>query len=191
MTITSPAPLPWKRPNVRQLFAPDEAEELLELDRREQVDALAGRGDRLVSDLLFAMIGRLDTIATDSQKKSYDQVVKVILQRLGIDRIEATEHLMGQALFRHILGEPLALGVPHWWNNFLAKYAIGRSRRDPIAKCRTFTDRRGRHRRRPSAPAECRDRSAAAAPPRAGVLTRTGLGSLRSRCPLACKSRGR
>ena len=111
---------------IRPLFSADEASELLSLIA-EGVDAVAGRTDRAVSDLVFFIVGRIETAAaTDSQKKSYDQVVKVILQRIGLDTIEATAHLMTQALYRHVLGEPLARGVPNWWSTFHAKYALAR-----------------------------------------------------------------
>jgi hypothetical protein len=106
---------------VRQLFGAAAASEVLSLIA-ESVDAEAGRTDRVVSDLVFHIIGRIETVAADSQKKSYDQVVKAILQRLGLDHIEATAHLMTQALYRHRLGEPLALGVPNWWTAFHTKY---------------------------------------------------------------------
>jgi hypothetical protein len=109
---------------IRQLFAPDDAAELLS-QIGEQVDAVAERKDRVVSDLVFFIIGRID-IATgvDKLKMPYDQVVKAILQRIGVDKVEATGHLMTQALYRHTLGEPLALGVPHWWSTFRKKYAL-------------------------------------------------------------------
>ena len=111
---------------IRPLFPTAEANELLSLIA-EDVDTAAGRTDRAVSDLVFFIVGRIETVAAaDSHKKSYDQVVKVILQRLGIDGIEATAHLMTQALFRHALGEPLALGVPDWWTRFHAKFTLAR-----------------------------------------------------------------
>lgn len=113
---------------IRPLFTKAEADELLGLIG-ETVDAAADRQDRVVSDLVFFIIGRIETVAAaDSQKKSYDQVVKVILQRIGIDSIEATTHLLTQPLFRHVLGEHLALGVPDWWTRFHSKYTLARPR---------------------------------------------------------------
>ncbi|MGE4061746.1 MAG: hypothetical protein AB7E79_00100 [Rhodospirillaceae bacterium] len=109
---------------IRRLFAPDEASELLSLIG-EQVDAAAGRSDRLVSDLTFFIIGRLDQAAlVDKHKLPHDQVVKALLQKLGIDRTEETMHLMREVLYRHELGEPLALGVPQWWQLFRSKYSL-------------------------------------------------------------------
>lgn len=109
---------------IRQLFEHDEAEELLS-QIGDQVDAAAGRKDRVVSDLVFFITGRVETVLNaDKEKMPYDQVVKAILQRLGIDRVEGTEHLMTEALYRHTLGEPLARGVPHWWSNYRKKYVL-------------------------------------------------------------------
>ncbi len=109
---------------IRRLFAPDEASELLSLIA-EQVDAAADRSDRLVSDLVFFIIGRLEQAANvDKQKTPHDEVVKALLQKLGVDRTEKTMHLMRTVLYRHELGEPLALGVPQWWQLFRAKYAL-------------------------------------------------------------------
>ena len=111
---------------IRQMFSAEDAQELLTLIG-EQSDAVAERKDRAVSDLIFSIIGKVDlAMNSNGQKMPYDQVVKAILLRLGIDKIEATEHLMFDALYRHSLGEPLALGIPHWWQNFKSKYCLNR-----------------------------------------------------------------
>ena len=109
---------------IRQLFSDEQAGDLLSIIG-EQVDAVAGRKDRVVSDLVFSIIGKVDLAKTASnQKMPYDQVVKAILLRLGVDKVDATEHLMSDALYRHTLGEPLALGIPHWWQTFKSKYCL-------------------------------------------------------------------
>ena len=109
---------------IRVLFAPDEASELLSV-LAEQVDAAAERTDRMVSDLVFLIMNRIELIrGIDKEKMPYDQVVKAILQRLGVDKIEATSHLLTESLYRHTLGEPLALGVPQWWKQFRSKYKL-------------------------------------------------------------------
>ena len=109
---------------IRRLFAPDEASELLSLIA-EQVDAVAERKDRIVSDLLFFMVGRVEQAAhVDQQKMPHDEVVRALLQRMGVDRSEETLHLMSAILYRHELGEPLALGVPQWWQMFRTKYSL-------------------------------------------------------------------
>ena len=43
---------------------------------------------------------------------------------IGVDKIEATTHLMTHTLYRHSLGEPLALGMKEWWKAFQKKYAL-------------------------------------------------------------------
>jgi hypothetical protein len=109
---------------IRALYAPDEAAELMSL-LAEQVDARADRSDRVVSDLVFFIVSRLELAASiDKSKLPHDQVVKVILQRLGVDKIETTSHLMTHTLYRHSLGEPLALGMKEWWKAFQKKYAL-------------------------------------------------------------------
>lgn len=110
---------------IRQMFSAKDAEALLSLIG-EQTDATANRNDRAVSDLIFSIVGKVDlAMNAGGQKMPYDQVVKAILLRLGIDKVEATEHLMSDALYRHTLGEPLALGIPHWWQTFKSKYCLG------------------------------------------------------------------
>lgn len=109
---------------IRRLFAPDEASELLSLVA-ERVDATAGRTDRLVSDLVFFIIGRLEQAArADNYQLPHDEVVKALLQKLGVDRTEETVHLMRAVLYRHELGEPLALGVPQWWQLFRSRHTL-------------------------------------------------------------------
>jgi hypothetical protein len=109
---------------IRKLFAPDEASELMSI-LAEEIDAAADRTDRVISDVAFFMISRVELVAgIDKEKMPYDQVIKALLQRLGIDKIEGTKHLMSDTLYRHTLGEPLALGVPQWWKAFRAKYSL-------------------------------------------------------------------
>lgn len=109
---------------IRRLFAPDEASELISLIG-ELVDATADRKDRLVSDMVFFVMQRVENAASvDTQKMPHDEVVKALLQKLGVDRNKETVHLMREILFRHELGEPLALGVPQWWQLFRTKYSL-------------------------------------------------------------------
>ncbi len=120
---------------IRQIFEADEADEILG-QIGDQVDAAAGRSDRVVSDLVFFIAGRVETImSTEKEKMPYDQVVKAILQRIGVDKVEATEHLMTEALYRHTLGEPLARGVPQWWSTYRKKYAL--SLKSDVATAKT------------------------------------------------------
>ena len=107
---------------VRRLFEPAQAAEILSLVA-EQVDPMANRHDRLVSDLVFFLIGRVDLASMDSTLP-HDQIVHGLLVRLGVLRIEATAPLMDDLLFRHTLAEPLACGVPDWWSAFQRKYTL-------------------------------------------------------------------
>ncbi len=109
---------------LRNFYTPTEAAELLS-EIGEQVDAAARRQDRVVSDLVFALVGRIALGAgVDKMKTPYDMVVKSLLQHLGLNKIESTKSLMRDVGFRHMLGEPLALGVPQWWKAFHAKFSI-------------------------------------------------------------------
>ncbi len=112
---------------LRALFSTEEADELFAV-LGDQVDAAAGRKDRIVSDLLFQIVARIERMVTpESQKTPHDQAVRVILEHLGINQLETTRHLMTHTLYRHTLGEPLALGVPQWWSGFVNKYALAPS----------------------------------------------------------------
>ncbi len=109
---------------IRGLYSPAEASELLG-EIGAQVDAAAGRQDRVVSDLVFLMLGRIDLgTGVDLMKTPYDMVVKTILQQIGINKIEATQDLMRDKGFRHLLGEPLATGIQQWWKSFQANFSL-------------------------------------------------------------------
>jgi hypothetical protein len=109
---------------IRLLYDPPEATELLG-EIGAQVDGAAGRQDRVVSDLVFLMLSRLTLGAGDDQQKApYDKVVKILLQQIGIHKIDATKGLMRDKGFRHLLGEPLATGVPQWWKSFQSKFTL-------------------------------------------------------------------
>ncbi len=91
----------------------------------DQVDACAGRQDRVVSDLVFFILGKIELGAgVDLMKAPYDVVVKAILQHLGVDKVESTSVLLRDKALRHLLGEPLALGVPQWWKAFQKQFTL-------------------------------------------------------------------
>lgn len=91
----------------------------------EQVDAVAGRQDRVVSDLVFYIMGRIELGAgVERMKAPYDKVVKALLQHIGVHKIETTSVLMRDKALRHLLGEPLALGIPQWWKSFHGQFRI-------------------------------------------------------------------
>jgi hypothetical protein len=109
---------------IRNLYPRDEATELMG-EIGDQVDAAAGRQDRIVSDLVFRMIGRIDLNAEyDPSKAPYDKIVKTILQQMGVHKNPATRPLMNDKGYRHLLGEPLAVSVPQWWRDFHGKFTI-------------------------------------------------------------------
>lgn len=116
---------------LRTLYTPREAEELLS-EIGEQVDGRADRQDRVVSDLVFQMIGRIELGGAERMKAPYDKVVKAILLKIGLNRIEATQPLMRDVGLRHLLGEPLALNVPQWWRAFRAKFGITWKEPEPV-----------------------------------------------------------
>jgi hypothetical protein len=91
----------------------------------EQVDAVAGRRDRVVSDLVFYILGKIELgSGVQHTKAPHDKAVKEILRQMGVHEIESTSVLMRDKALRHILGEPLALGVPQWWKAFQAQFRL-------------------------------------------------------------------
>ncbi len=117
---------------LRGLYTPLEAAELLG-EIGEQVDAKAGRVDRIVSDLIFLMLGRIGLGAgMEHMKAPYDKAVKTVLQQMGVGKIAAARGLLGDVALRHMLGEPLALGVPQWWKAFQAQFRIYWSEPEPV-----------------------------------------------------------
>jgi len=108
----------YEASTIRRHLDPDTASELLS-ELAAQVDRAAGRTDRVVSDLVFFIIGRLELESgLDVLTMPYDKTVQIMLQRIGLDRHEATQPLMIDFAFRHGLGEPLARGIPAWWKKY-------------------------------------------------------------------------
>jgi hypothetical protein len=117
---------------LRGLYTPEESAELLG-EIGAQVDARAGRMDRIVSDLVFLMLGRIDLGAgMERMKAPYDKAVKTVLQQMGVTKIPAARGLLGDVGLRHMLGEPLALGVPQWWKAFQAQFRIYWNEPEPV-----------------------------------------------------------
>lgn len=91
----------------------------------DQLDKVANRKDRLVSDLFFEIIARLNLLQVEaSQKQPYDKVVKVILKRLDFDKTDQGKMLLMDKGFRQLLAEPFALYAPQWWEKFKAKFVL-------------------------------------------------------------------
>jgi len=109
---------------MRGFYSVSESSEILS-EVGEQVDAAAGRQDRVVSDLVFYILGRIELgSGLERMKAPYDKVVKAILQQMGVHEIESTRALMSDKALRHSLGEPLALGVPQWWKAFRSQFTL-------------------------------------------------------------------
>ena len=116
-----------------------------------QVDRAAARGDRVISDLVFDIIGRIDlSLAPALQKMPYDVATKAILRQLDLHRNEATSELMDDKGFRHTLGEPLAIGFQNWWHAFRERFVMNIAADDedePAQETAPTVARRRRQRR--------------------------------------------
>ncbi len=114
---------------IRSVYEANEANELLSTIA-DRVDVAAERSDRLVSDMVFHIVSQVDVSATESQEKPHDRVMAILLARMGIATAESTRRLMSDILFRHHLGQPLAVEIPTWWPTFQRKYVLERSTAD-------------------------------------------------------------
>ncbi|MCA0201423.1 MAG: hypothetical protein LCH56_11380 [Proteobacteria bacterium] len=108
---------------VRERFTPTVAEALLR-QVALQVDDAVGRDDRIVSNMVFIMFGRIRKNADlDLKARPEDVVTDAILERLAIDRMKATSHLMHDPRYRHALTAPL-IARPVWWKAFDEIYMV-------------------------------------------------------------------
>jgi hypothetical protein len=106
---------------VRRYLDPQLASDIL-AEIAVQVDAAAGRHDRVVSDLVFVVVGRIESeLRMESMTMPYDVAIHALLDRIGLPNDSVTRALMTDLAFRHALGEPLARGVPPWWKKFAAR----------------------------------------------------------------------
>jgi hypothetical protein len=117
---------------IRALYSRPVAGELLALIA-EQVDLVADRNDRLVSGLVFDVVGRVERLQANQQKLPHDQAVLAILERMGWHAALETRALFADLLFRHQLGEPFARGTLNWWGGFKTKFALIESELSPVA----------------------------------------------------------
>lgn len=122
---------------IRSYFAPDAASALL-ASLAMQVDDAAGRRDRVVSDLVFFTVGRIDLeTGIERMRMPYDLVVLMLLEKIGIGANASTRPLLFDFVFKHNLGEPLARGVPAWWKNFAETFAIEGAEPAPLPEIRS------------------------------------------------------
>lgn len=116
---------------MRGHYSPMESTEILG-EVGDQVDAVAGRQDRIVSDLVFYILGKIELGAgVDRMKAPHDKVVKGLLQHIGVQHVDSTQTLLRDKALRHLLGEPLALGVPQWWKAFHTQFTLYWPPREP------------------------------------------------------------
>ena len=108
---------------VRQLFPNDVAEGLMK-ELAIQVDASVGRNDSVVSHIVFMALSRMRKAREANNARDHDQVIDTLLERIGVDRRKATQHLMTQLLLRQTLGEPLVMASPNWWQGFAQLYSV-------------------------------------------------------------------
>lgn len=120
---------------VRGSFTPTVAEALLR-QVALQVDDAAGRGDRMVSNMVFIIFGRIRKNADLGLKVHPEDVVTdVILERLSMDRMKATSRLMHDPRYRHALTAPLIMR-PVWWKAFDEIYMVNVIPRPPVRRGR-------------------------------------------------------
>ncbi|TAL02029.1 MAG: hypothetical protein EPO08_08225 [Rhodospirillaceae bacterium] len=109
---------------IRGLYPPAEADALL-AEIGTHVDTVAKRRDRIVSELVFEIIGRINMSQSPTlQKMPYDIATKAILEQLDIGNNEDTRPLMSDTAFRHAFGEPLATGFRDWWAAFQTRFVL-------------------------------------------------------------------
>jgi hypothetical protein len=109
---------------IRALFPPAEANAILS-EIADQIDRHARRPDRVLSEMVFELMGRINVSRTPAQqKKPYDITVKVILEQLELHANDTTESLMRDKAFRLALGEPLAIGVRDWWSALQERFEL-------------------------------------------------------------------
>lgn len=107
----------------RPVFTPTVTEALLR-QIALQVDEAVGRQDRMISTMVFLMLGRIrKNMDLGLNARPEDVVCDVVLERLTIDRMSATRHLMQSLRFRYALSVPL-ISRPIWWQAFDELYSV-------------------------------------------------------------------
>src|SRR5262249_52145313 len=89
-----------------------------------QVDGSVGRTDSIVSHIVFMALSRIRRAREADNERDHDQIIETLLERLGVDRRKATQHLMTQLLLRQTLREPLVLAGANWWQGFVELYSV-------------------------------------------------------------------
>jgi hypothetical protein len=134
----------------RECFTPAVAEALLR-QVALQVDAAAGRGDRIVSNMVFIIFGRIRKNSDLGLPAApHDVVTDVILERVAIDRMAATRHLMHSPRYRESLNTPLVARAL-WWDAFRALYIVNTTTQPHARRTRAAAREAFMARRIPSA----------------------------------------
>jgi len=108
---------------VRESFTPAIAEALLR-QVALKVDEATGRGDRIISNMVFIIFGRIRKNGDLGLRVApQDVLTDVILERLAIDRMKGTRQLMTDPAFRRALNAPFTKRVL-WWNAFQEIYRV-------------------------------------------------------------------
>jgi hypothetical protein len=108
---------------VRESFPPTVAEALLR-QVALQVDEAAGRSDRIVSNMVFIIFGRIRKNKDLGLDIAPSEVVTdVILERLAVDRMKATRQLMADQSYRASLRAPVT-ARDIWWSAFGDLYTV-------------------------------------------------------------------
>ena len=134
---------------VRDVFTPTTAEALLR-QVALQVDQATGRTDRLISNLVFLIFGRIRKRKDAGLRvQAHDMALDVILEQIAIDKISATKHLMRSPAFRQALCVPLAVSIPIWWHQFRELYVVDTTPQS-LARRTRFAERESVAARRPA-----------------------------------------
>lgn len=116
---------------IRRHLPPDAANALL-AELAAEVDRRGRRPDRMVSDFVFFVMGRIDLeTGVEQMRMPHDLVVSMLLEKIGIGTDQRTCPLVTDLVFRHNLGEPLARGVPQWWKVFVERFSVNVDGEEP------------------------------------------------------------
>jgi hypothetical protein len=109
-----------------ELYTPAEAATLFS-EIGEQIDSASGRYDRVMSDLFFQILGRLNMLRLSSaqtERRPYDTIVKTLLKALPFGKSDTAQALMADKGLRHRLAEPFALHLQSWWAPFKQQFEL-------------------------------------------------------------------
>ena len=109
-----------------ELYPPAEATTLV-TEIGDQIDSVSGRFDRVMSDLFFQILGRLNIMclsAAQQERRPHDSIVKVLMKALQLGKTDAAQSLIADKALRHTLAEPFALHLKNWWKPFKDQFVL-------------------------------------------------------------------